>query len=786
MNGTGNELHVAASGLLSRTNITGGGLTNGFTGTETTNAITGLATRDGVDTGTNQTIVFLVGDSMTANWAINDVIPAAQNWSQYLPYFSGFSNKATYVNLSVSGISEVTVSNNWNTAYAPVINQYTNRNRVVVFALGHNGNVAGLTPTQQTNTFAGLYALARAAGAKAVAAPYTGSYYLNLPNKTNANIGIRLLYTNTLADYLIDFTVADNNLVETATPTHPSAFGGYLIASNANFNINLPASPISVPLSQTFSGGAMFLAPLGGAALSVKGSIIGTGLEIVPEWTNGFGKSYNTFIRSNAMQVVGNMTYRDGFEYSLDSGGNSVVVRGLGPTVATGAGAASFHHRIVGSTNTWGVANAGGTISLSVNGSSGDTLVTQLRGLVAAHSGSQFTNFSVFTGIYLEGAAPIVGRHINGSQEVAFGRDNGGSLIVGAPPGTFSVRADTNEVWFSAKNSGNPNWKFGQTALTFPDGSTQTTAGSTNFVTASFGSLNVTNTATIGTLSATNFDGSLLGTNGTVVHFWASSNGTNMVKTAVPSGGAASTNLTTLASGSATLGSLIVSNTIVGLGAMRITNSSGAALTLGGAGSALRIADQVATTQSWDVYANSSTFRIYDNLTNQNIFIGRYGTNYFAGNFRASGGVWATNVTASSTVTLLGNATNSSPSIMLTRNASTGAIEDSAVPSGGGSSYSPVVMALSGTNIVFSSTNALQTFTLTSNTVFTASGYAAGAQVSLFITGDSASTRTISFPGWTWLEGNLTSATSNKVYRVDITSLGTTATNCIAVYGGQQ
>lgn len=104
---------------------------------------------------------------------------------------------------------------------------------------------------------------------------------------------------------------------------------------------------------------------------------------------------------------------------------------------------------------------------------------------------------------------------------------------------------------------------------------------------------------------------------------------------------------------------------------------------------------------------------------------------------------------------------------------------------GGGSSYVPVVMALASTNIVFSSTNALLTYTLAGNTVFTASGYAAGAQVSLFITGDAAATRTVSFPGWTWLEGNPTSIVSNKVYRIDITSLSTTATNSIASYGGQ-
>jgi hypothetical protein len=99
--------------------------------------------------------------------------------------------------------------------------------------------------------------------------------------------------------------------------------------------------------------------------------------------------------------------------------------------------------------------------------------------------------------------------------------------------------------------------------------------------------------------------------------------------------------------------------------------------------------------------------------------------------------------------------------------------------------YQPTVMALASTNIVFSNTNAIFTYTLTGNTVFTASGYAAGAQVSLVITGDAAATRTVSFPGWTWLEGNPVSIVANKVYRIDITSLSTTATNAAASYGGQ-
>lgn len=133
--------------------------------------------------------------------------------------------------------------------------------------------------------------------------------------------------------------------------------------------------------------------------------------------------------------------------------------------------------------------------------------------------------------------------------------------------------------------------------------------------------------------------------------------------------------------------------------------------------------------------------------------------------------------------------TNAGAPFFLVTNANgqiVGFANTNAFPTSAGSSFAPTVMALATTNIVFSTaTNAVFTITLKSNTTFSASGYASGAQAALFITGDTV-TRTVSFPGWTWLEGNLSSVTSNKVYRVDLLSLGTTATNVSAVYGGQQ
>lgn len=424
----------------------GSGPTNGFTGAQVTNSFTGLSALDGVATGTNQTIVFFIGDSMTANYAVNDVIPAAQNWSQYLPYFSGWSNKATYVNLSVPGISEVTVSNNWSTVYLPVINQYTNRNRIVVFSLGHNGNANGLTPAQQTNTFAALYTKARAAGAKAVAAPYTGSFFLNLPNKTNANIGIRLLYTNNVADYLIDFTVADNYLVEPTTPTHPSAFGSWLIASNANFNITIPASPIRIPLAQTFSGGATFIAPLGGAALTAKGSVIGTGIELVAEGTNGYGKSLpfwyarTSHVYRSVSEYVGPASYL----YNKDAAGNDVSASGIGAAGVLDAPTIGWYfHRIIGSTNGFVVAGAGGATAFGVDGSGG----IHHKGSVYNYSPNYFTDGSSNNtaaigvgGSVASGAGPgSVSHRIIGTTNSYAVADNGGTRVL-------IVDGDTNGV----------------------------------------------------------------------------------------------------------------------------------------------------------------------------------------------------------------------------------------------------------------------------------------------------------------------------------------------------
>lgn len=279
------------------------------------------------------------------------------------------------------------------------------------------------------------------------------------------------------------------------------------------------------------------------------------------------------------------------------------------------------------------------------------------------------------------------------------------------------------------------------------------------------------------------------------------------IVTIAGSGGAASTNLTTIAAGSAVITNslrLLTAPTNASPNIAVTRNPTTGALEDSPAPSVNWYFQQFRVASPWNAInqvlqiTNTATASQVWHLTGQNGngLLGWYQpihsiwgllqhTNgsislgdYNAGNFTNNGKFFA-----------LGNATNAAPSIMVTRNPSTGALEDSAVPSGGGASYAPIVNALGSSNIVFSAaTNALFTFTLTSNTVFTASNYAAGAQVSLFISGDmaKAATRTITFPGFTWLEGVPASVLSNKLMRVDLTSLSTTATNTIAVYGSQQ
>ena len=73
------------------------------------------------------------------------------------------------------------------------------------------------------------------------------------------------------------------------------------------------------------------------------------------------------------------------------------------------------------------------------------------------------------------------------------------------------------------------------------------------------------------------------------------------------------------------------------------------------------------------------------------------------------------------------------------------------------------VAAMSGVDFDFDSTNAIQTLSISGNTTFTGSNYAAGKSITLFITTDG-SDRDLAFPsGWIFQGTKPTSQTASKV-----------------------
>jgi len=73
------------------------------------------------------------------------------------------------------------------------------------------------------------------------------------------------------------------------------------------------------------------------------------------------------------------------------------------------------------------------------------------------------------------------------------------------------------------------------------------------------------------------------------------------------------------------------------------------------------------------------------------------------------------------------------------------------------------VAAMSGVDFDFDSTNAIQTISISGNTTFTGSNYAAGKSITLFITTDG-STRDLAFPaGWIFQGTKPTDQAASKV-----------------------
>ncbi len=105
----------------------------------------------------------------------------------------------------------------------------------------------------------------------------------------------------------------------------------------------------------------------------------------------------------------------------------------------------------------------------------------------------------------------------------------------------------------------------------------------------------------------------------------------------------------------------------------------------------------------------------------------------------------------------------------------------------GGGGGDPTWGTTSGTTPAIAFTNDPQIieWTLSGNSVPTFSGMAQGRRITLLITADG-STRNLTFPSWTWLEGTPATIAAGKAMQIDLLCRSTTAGSVIAVYGVQQ
>lgn len=95
--------------------------------------------------------------------------------------------------------------------------------------------------------------------------------------------------------------------------------------------------------------------------------------------------------------------------------------------------------------------------------------------------------------------------------------------------------------------------------------------------------------------------------------------------------------------------------------------------------------------------------------------------------------------------------------------------------------------ALSGTSpaLTFGAVKQNLTLTTSGNTTFSASGYAQGYEIELYLTEGNAVLRTLAFPSWTWLEGAPASIAASKSMRITLKCTGATAASVFATYAVQ-
>ena len=96
------------------------------------------------------------------------------------------------------------------------------------------------------------------------------------------------------------------------------------------------------------------------------------------------------------------------------------------------------------------------------------------------------------------------------------------------------------------------------------------------------------------------------------------------------------------------------------------------------------------------------------------------------------------------------------------------------------------VAAMSGVDFDFDSTDAVQTKSISGNTTFTGSNYAAGKSITLFITTDGT-LRTLAFPsGWVFQGSKPADQAASKVGTLTLLCSGTTEASVRCAYAVEE
>lgn len=672
---------------------------------------------------TNRALFIGAGDSEQAlYYAVGSTATMSPlNFPAWLPSMPTYAGRYDYVPMAIPGQSLVTISNNLESVYVPMVLAATNRQSFFFIQGGYNDRATGATEAQVSNTVWGISARMRAVGAKTVV--------FDIVNYATTAAALSNIVVNGGADYFVPFAGAESYLM--ADAIHLMPFGSKLWAQSLTNVLPLTTSPelarlfdssstnVTAPLftAKGISASSFYLMPEPDSSNATN--LTRPYIEAFPSgiwvwntnvyrfggWDQYFGKAYNKSFEFGVGQDAG------GYPFASQTPGTNWV---LG--------------RLTGTGNGWGIVPSGGAgsgiVALGVD-NNGNVL---FRGSPIFYGTSSWTDSA-------------------SNNVFQFGQGTG-----------VATFAKSSSSW-SGRILGNTNsWAVANNA------------GSTGLlVDGNDGSVTANGTLYSYISAPTNFSGSKVyldsGGNGNAYSFLSFR--TN--------GNTSATMIVNYADQTAGLAYDLVVNQLNPGSGINLSYGTNNASSWVFYTNRLKFPDGMFQTRA---LTNSFSAGSGINIANDgNGTLTLSATGGGGGATNAIGSTYTNNVLVGSGQTQIGFTNGTGTTVSAYTNGANRTIYrvDATAPV-------ESVQTITTTNLVFSNaTNSWWKYTLTNNTTFTFSGLAAGAKGTLELTGDG-SVRTLAFPGVQWYGGVLTTNAASKRTLISFYSTGTTATNVASVY----